>query len=112
MKEQLDALAHVPFTGKFGGATGNYNAHKVAYPQFDWRQFGDKFLESHLGLKRQQLTTQIENYDHLAAYMDGMRRLNTILIDLCRDIWTYISMNYFRQRIKAGEVGSSAMPHR
>ncbi|MBR3529174.1 MAG: adenylosuccinate lyase [Bacteroidales bacterium] len=112
LKEQLDALAHVPFTGKFGGATGNYNAHKVAYPQFDWRQFGDKFLESHLGLKRQQLTTQIENYDHLAAYMDGMRRLNTILIDLCRDIWTYISMNYFRQRIKAGEVGSSAMPHK
>ena len=112
LKEQLQVLAAVPHTGKFGGATGNYNAHRVAYPQYDWRQFGDKFLEEHLGLKRQQFTTQIENYDHLASYMDGVRRLNTILIDLCRDIWTYISMNYFRQRIKAGEVGSSAMPHK
>lgn len=112
LKEQLQVLAAVPHTGKFGGATGNYNAHRVAYPQYDWRQFGDKFLEEHLGLKRQQFTTQIENYDHLASYMDGVRRLNTILIDLCRDIWTYISMNYFHQRIKAGEVGSSAMPHK
>ena len=112
MKQQLAALAQVPFTGKFGGATGNYNAHKVAYPHIDWRRFGDRFLEEHLGIQRQQLTTQIENYDFLAAYMDGLRRLNTILIDLCRDIWTYISMNYFRQRIKAGEVGSSAMPHK
>lgn len=112
LREQLQVLAAVPHTGKFGGATGNYNAHRVAYPQYDWRQFGDKFLEEHLGLKRQQFTTQIENYDHLASYMDGVRRLNTILIDLCRDIWTYISMNYFHQRIKAGEVGSSAMPHK
>ena len=112
LKEQLQVLAAVPHTGKFGGATGNYNAHRVAYPQYDWRQFGDKFLEEHLGLKRQQFTTQIENYDHLASYMDGVRRLNTILIDLCRDIWTYISMNYFHQHIKAGEVGSSAMPHK
>ncbi len=112
LEEQMKALDAVPFTGKFGGATGNYNAHRVAYPQKDWRKFGDKFLQEHLGLQRQQLTTQIENYDHLAAYMDGVRRLNTILIDLCRDIWTYISMNYFRQRIKAGEVGSSAMPHK
>ncbi len=112
LKQQLAALAQVPFTGKFGGATGNYNAHRVAYPHIDWRRFGDRFLEERLGIQRQQLTTQIENYDHLAAYMDGLRRLNTILIDLCRDIWTYISMNYFRQRIKAGEVGSSAMPHK
>lgn len=112
MREQLDALAKVPFTGKFGGATGNYNAHKVAYPDVDWRKFADRFLDECLGLKRQQLTTQIENYDYLSAYLDGLRRLNTILIDLCRDMWTYISMNYFRQRIKAGEVGSSAMPHK
>ncbi len=112
LKQQLAALAQVPFTGKFGGATGNYNAHRVAYPHIDWRRFGDRFLEERLGIQRQQLTTQIENYDYLAAYMDGLRRLNTILIDLCRDIWTYISMNYFRQRIKAGEVGSSAMPHK
>ena len=112
MREQLAALDGVPFTGKFGGATGNYNAHKVAYPDIDWRRFGDRFLLENLGLRRQQFTTQIENYDYLAAYMDGLRRMNTILIDLCRDIWTYISMNYFRQRIKAGEVGSSAMPHK
>ena len=112
MKEQLAALDGVPFTGKFGGATGNYNTHKVAYPDIDWRRFGDRFLLENLGLRRQQFTTQIENYDYLAAYMDGLRRMNTILIDLCRDIWTYISMNYFRQRIKAGEVGSSAMPHK
>jgi adenylosuccinate lyase len=112
LKEQMKALDAVPFTGKFGGATGNYNAHRVAYPEHDWRAFGDRFLSNCLGIERQQLTTQIENYDYLAAYMDGMRRLNTILIDLCRDVWTYISMNYFRQRIKAGEVGSSAMPHK
>ena len=112
MREQMKTIDSVPFTGKFGGATGNYNAHRVAYPQVDWRKFGDKFLKESLGLERQQLTTQIENYDYLAAYLDALRRMNTILIDLCRDIWTYISMNYFRQRIKAGEVGSSAMPHK
>ncbi len=112
MREQMKTIDSVPFTGKFGGATGNYNAHRVAYPQVDWRKFGDKFLKENLGLERQQLTTQIENYDYLAAYLDALRRMNTILIDLCRDIWTYISMNYFRQRIKAGEVGSSAMPHK
>ncbi|MCR4931426.1 MAG: adenylosuccinate lyase [Bacteroidales bacterium] len=112
LREQMKTIDSVPFTGKFGGATGNYNAHRVAYPQVDWRKFGDNFLKESLGLERQQLTTQIENYDHLAAYLDALRRMNTILIDLCRDIWTYISMNYFRQRIKAGEVGSSAMPHK
>lgn len=112
LREQMKTIDSVPFTGKFGGATGNYNAHRVAYPQVDWRKFGDKFLKESLGLERQQLTTQIENYDYLAAYLDALRRMNTILIDLCRDIWTYISMNYFRQRIKAGEVGSSAMPHK
>ncbi len=112
LREQMKTIDSVPFTGKFGGATGNYNAHRVAYPQVDWRKFGDNFLKENLGLERQQLTTQIENYDYLAAYLDALRRMNTILIDLCRDIWTYISMNYFRQRIKAGEVGSSAMPHK
>ena len=112
LREQLALVDAVPQSGKFGGATGNLNAHRVAYPDVDWRQFADNFMEQRLHLKRQQLTTQIENYDHLAAYMDGLRRMNTILVDLCRDIWTYISMNYFRQRIKAGEVGSSAMPHK
>ena len=112
LREQMKTIDSVPFTGKFGGATGNYNAHRVAYPQVDWRKFGDNFLKENLGLERQQLTTQIENYDYLAAYLDALRRMNIILIDLCRDIWTYISMNYFRQRIKAGEVGSSAMPHK
>ena len=112
LREQMKTIDSVPFTGKFGGATGNYNAHRVAYPQVDWRKFGDNFLKENLGLERQQLTTQIENYDYLAAYLDALRRMNTILIDFCRDIWTYISMNYFRQRIKAGEVGSSAMPHK
>ncbi len=112
LREQMKTIDSVPFTGKFGGATGNYNAHRVAYPQVDWRKFGDNFLKESLGLERQQLTTQIENYDYLAAYLDALRRMNTILIDFCRDIWTYISMNYFRQRIKAGEVGSSAMPHK
>lgn len=112
MKEQLNTLDAIPFSGKFGGATGNLNAHRVAYPDVDWRVFAKRFMKESLGLERQELTTQIENYDYLAAYLDGLRRLNTILIDLCRDIWTYISMNYFRQRIKAGEVGSSAMPHK
>jgi adenylosuccinate lyase len=104
-------LAQIPFAAKFGGATGNFNAHHVAYPSVDWNDFGDRFVAS-LGLKRSYPTTQIEHYDHLAAYFDALKRINTILIDLCRDFWTYISMNYFRQQIKAGEVGSSAMPHK
>lgn len=111
LKEQLRLLAIVPFSGKFGGATGNFNAHHVAYPQHDWKKFGDDFVKS-LGLVRSHPTTQIEHYDNLAAYFDGMKRINTILIDLCRDMWTYISMNYFRQKTKAGEIGSSAMPHK
>lgn len=112
LRQQLKVLDAVPFSGKFGGATGNLNAHKVAYPDVDWRAFAKRFMSENLNLERQELTTQIENYDHLASYQDGLRRMNTILVDLCRDIWTYISMNYFRQRIKAGEVGSSAMPHK
>jgi len=111
LKEQLRLLAMVPFSGKFGGATGNFNAHHVAYPQHDWKKFGDEFVKS-LGLVRSHPTTQIEHYDNLAAYFDGMKRINTILVDLCRDMWTYISMNYFRQKTKAGEIGSSAMPHK
>lgn len=111
LKEQLRLLALVPFSGKFGGATGNFNAHHVAYPQHDWKKFGDEFVQS-LGLVRSHPTTQIEHYDNLAAYFDGMKRINTILLDLCRDMWTYISMNYFRQKTKAGEIGSSAMPHK
>ncbi len=109
---QLRLLREVPFTGKFGGATGNFNAHHAAYPELDWVQLADRFLDEKLGLKRQQFTTQIEHYDHLAALFDAMRRVNTILVDLCRDVWTYISMDYFRQRIKPGEIGSSAMPHK
>lgn len=112
LDEQMKFVDAVPHSGKFGGATGNMNAHKVAFPEKDWPAFAERFLRERLGLKRQELTTQIENYDHLAAYMDALRRMNTILIDFCRDIWTYISMTYFRQRIKAGEVGSSAMPHK
>lgn len=108
---QLALLAEIPFAAKFGGATGNFNAHHVAYPEHNWKAFGDVFVNS-LGLKRSHPTTQIEHYDHLAAYFDGLKRINTILIDLCRDFWAYISMNYFRQQIKAGEVGSSAMPHK
>lgn len=111
LKEQLRLLSQVPFSGKFGGATGNFNAHHVAYPQHDWKKFGDEFVKS-LGLVRSHPTTQIEHYDNLAAYFDGVKRINTILIDLCRDMWTYISMNYFRQKTKAGEIGSSAMPHK
>lgn len=112
LREQLKLLENIPFSGKFGGATGNLNAHRVAYPNVDWRKFANRFMKKSLNLERQDITTQIENYDHLAAYLDAIRRLNTILIDFSRDIWTYISMNYFRQRIKAGEVGSSAMPHK
>ena len=112
MDQQLKLLRDVPFSGKFGGATGNFNAHHAAYPELDWIRLADKFLDERLGLKRQQFTTQIEHYDNLAALFDAMRRVNTILIDLCRDLWQYISMDYFRQRIKAGEIGSSAMPHK
>jgi adenylosuccinate lyase len=110
--QQLEMLSHVPYSCKFGGATGNFNAHAVAYPEIDWISFADRFCARQLGLQRQKYTTQIEHYDHFAAHFDGLRRINTILIDLCRDLWTYISMEYFRQRTKAGEVGSSAMPHK
>ncbi len=112
LRRQLDELARIPFTAKFGGATGNFNAHLAAFPDIDWRAFGNDFVANHLGLERQQLTTQIENYDTMAAWFDACKRINVILIDLCRDVWTYVSMEYFKQRIKAGEVGSSAMPHK
>jgi len=112
LEEQLRALKDTPITAKFGGATGNYNAHHVAYPQYDWREFGNEFVAEKLGLEREQWTTQISNYDWLGAIFDGMRRINTIIIDLDRDFWMYISMEYFKQKIKAGEVGSSAMPHK
>ena len=112
LEEQLRGLKEVPVTAKFGGATGNYNAHHVAYPQYDWREFGNTFVSEKLGLEREQYTTQISNYDWLGAIFDGMRRINTIIIDLDRDFWMYISMEYFKQKIKAGEVGSSAMPHK
>ena len=111
LEEQLKLYHAIPFGAKFGGATGNFNAHHVAYPEIDWKQFGNCFVAS-LGLEREQLTTQISNYDHLAALLEGIARINTILVDLARDIWMYISMGYFKQRIKAGEVGSSAMPHK
>ena len=112
LQEQLNALKDIPLTAKFGGATGNYNAHHVAYPQYDWKDFGDRFVSEKLGLEREQYTTQISNYDWLGALFDAMRRINTIIVDLDRDIWMYISMEYFKQKIKAGEVGSSAMPHK
>ncbi len=112
LRRQIEMLRQIPFSAKFGGATGNMNAHLVAYPDVDWRTFGNDFVANHLGLERLQYTTQIENYDNMAAYFDACKRINVILIDLCRDIWTYISMNYFKQKIKAGEVGSSAMPHK
>ena len=112
LRRQLDYFDHIPFGAKFGGATGNFNAHLVAYPDVDWRAFGNDFVANHLGLERQQYTTQIENYDNMAAYFDNCKRINVILIDFCRDIWTYVSMEYFKQKIKAGEVGSSAMPHK
>lgn len=111
LEQQLAYFAMIPFNAKFGGATGNYNAHNVAFPQYDWIKFGDEFVAS-LGLERSLYTTQIENYDNMAAYFDNLRRINTILIDFCRDIWMYISMEYFKQKIKEGEVGSSAMPHK
>lgn len=112
LEEQLRSLKETPITAKFGGATGNFNAHHVAYPQYDWREFGNGFVSEKLGLEREQFTTQISNYDWLAAIFDAMRRINTIVIDLDRDFWMYISMDYFKQKIKAGEVGSSAMPHK
>ena len=112
LEEQLRSLKDTPITAKFGGATGNYNAHNVAYPQYDWREFGNCFVSEKLGLEREQWTTQISNYDWLGALFDSMRRINTIIIDLDRDFWMYISMEYFKQKIKAGEVGSSAMPHK
>lgn len=112
LTEQLKTLKACKFTAKFGGATGNYNAHHVAYPDYNWKKFGDKFVSEKLGLQREQWTTQISNYDHLASVFDALRRINTIIIDLDRDFWMYISMEYFKQKIKAGEVGSSAMPHK
>ena len=112
LENQLAQLKAVPVSGKFGGATGNFNAHLVAFPNYDWRTFGRSFLENKLGIVREEWTTQISNYDNLGALFDAMKRINTILIDLDRDIWQYISMNYFKQKIKAGEVGSSAMPHK
>ena len=110
--EQMVLLGDVPFSAKFGGATGNFNAHHVAYPGIDWLAFGDHFVSEYLGLKRSSPTTQIEHYDHLAALFDGLRRINTIFIDFAGDVWQYVSMNYFKQKIKAGEIGSSAMPHK
>lgn len=112
LEQQLALLKAVPISAKFGGATGNFNAHHVAYPDYDWRAFGNKFVSEVLGLKREEWTTQISNYDNLAAIFDGLKRINTILIDLNRDFWQYISMEYFKQKIKAGEIGSSAMPHK
>ena len=112
LTEQLNSLKACKITAKFGGATGNYNAHHVAYPEFDWKAFGNKFVSEKLGLEREQYTTQISNYDYLGAIFDAIRRINTIIIDLDRDFWMYISMEYFKQKIKAGEVGSSAMPHK
>jgi adenylosuccinate lyase len=112
LKNQLHQLKNIPFTAKFGGATGNFNAHKAAYPEIDWAAFADKFVSDSLGMQRQKVTTQIEHYDNLAALFDCLRRINTILTDFSRDMWTYISMDYFKQKIKAEEVGSSAMPHK
>ena len=112
LKEQLALMATIPWAAKFGGATGNFNAHQAAYPHIDWTAFADRLVNETLGLRRCRVTTQIEHYDHLAAFCDNLKRIHTILIDLNRDLWTYISLNYFRQRIEAGEVGSSTMPHK
>ncbi len=112
LKEQFNLLNDIPSAAKFGGATGNYNAHKVAYPKIDWKAFGEKFVQEKLGLHHSFPTTQIEHYDHMAALFDTLKRINTIILDLDRDFWTYVSMDYFKQKIKAGEVGSSAMPHK
>lgn len=112
LEQQVKLLKATPVSAKFGGATGNFNAHHVAYPEYDWKAFGNKFVNEVLGLSREEWTTQISNYDNVAAVFDGMKRIDTILIDLCRDFWQYVSMEYFKQKIKAGEVGSSAMPHK
>jgi adenylosuccinate lyase len=112
IEDQLNLLNNIPYSCKFGGATGNFNAHAVAFPEIDWIKFGNSFCSTKLGLQRQQFTTQIEHYDFLAAHFDGIKRINTILTDFSRDVWTYISMDYFKQKTKAGEVGSSAMPHK
>ena len=112
LEQQVKLLKVTPVSAKFGGATGNFNAHHVAYPEYDWKAFGNKFVNEVLGLSREEWTTQISNYDNMAAIFDGMKRIDTILIDLCRDFWQYVSMEYFKQKIKAGEVGSSAMPHK
>ncbi len=112
LERQLALLKACPITAKFGGATGNYNAHHVAYPEYDWRAFGSRFVSEKLGLEREEYTTQISNYDCLAALFDAMKRINTVIIDLDRDFWQYVSMEYFRQKVKKGEVGSSAMPHK
>jgi adenylosuccinate lyase len=112
IENQVEQFISIPLSAKFGGATGNFNAHIIAFPNTDWIRFANEFVQDILGLERQQFTTQIEHYDNLAAAFDGMKRINTILLDLCRDIWTYISMDYFKQKVKKGEVGSSAMPHK
>ena len=112
LNNQIEAVKGIPAKAKFGGATGNFNAHRVAYPQTDWKQFGDRFLQEKLGLCREEYTTQISNYDAFAASFDAMKRIHTILIDFTRDIWQYILMDYFKQKIKEGEIGSSAMPHK
>jgi adenylosuccinate lyase len=112
LKKQFEQLKAIPYSAKFGGATGNFNAHHVAYPKTDWKSFSDQFINYTLGLNRNEYTTQIEHYDNLAAYCDATKRINTILIDFCRDMWSYISVEYFKQKLKAGEVGSSAMPHK
>ena len=112
LEDQIQLFSYIPFTAKFGGATGNFNAHHVAFPKYNWVKFANEFVENKLGLQRQQYTTQIEHYDTLAAHFDAIRRINNIIIDFCRDVWTYISMDYFKQQTKKGEVGSSAMPHK
>ncbi len=112
LENQVQLFSYIPFSGKFGGATGNFNAHHVAFPKYNWKKFADELLEDKLGLQRQQYTTQIEHYDLLATHFDTIKRINTILIDLSRDIWSYVSMDYFKQKTKKGEIGSSAMPHK
>ena len=112
LQNQIEMFSHIAFTGKFGGATGNFNAHHIAYPKYNWKKFADNFLSKKLELQRQQYTTQIEHYDTLAAHFDAIKRINTILVDLCRDMWSYISVDYFKQQTKKGEIGSSAMPHK
>lgn len=112
LNNQVELFSYIPYAAKFGGATGNFNAHHIAFPKKDWVALGNEFVETVLGLQRMQFTTQIEHYDNLAAHLDAIKRINNILIDLCRDIWTYVSMDYFKQKVKKGEVGSSAMPHK